>query len=77
MLSKEIREDLEDRCKARIMFVAPYIAENSDGVPEQYYQVKMMDDTTTFYIIVDAFGATQKRRTEKCKKVRKGEQKNG
>lgn len=57
MLSKEIREDLEDRCKARIMFMAPYIAENSDGVPEQYYQVNMMDDTTTFYINVDTFGA--------------------
>lgn len=57
MLSKEIRKDLEERCKARIMFVAPYIAENSEGVPEQYYQVDMMDDTTTFYILVDAFGA--------------------
>ena len=57
MLSKEIREDLQERCNARIMYIAPYIAENSDGEPEQYFQVNMMDDTSTFYINVDAFGA--------------------
>ena len=57
MLTNEIKKDLEERCEARILFVAPYVATNSDGVPEQFYQVDMEDRATSFYILVDEFGA--------------------
>ena len=57
MLSKEIREDLEDYYGARILNISPYTAKNSDGEYEQFFQVDMTTREESFYILVDAYGA--------------------
>ena len=57
MLAKEFQKELEERYEARILFIAPYMAQNSDGQVEQYYQVDMANDEESFYLNVDEFGA--------------------
>ena len=61
MLTNEIRKDLEEyymeKYGAIILNIAPYMAENSDGEMEQFYQVNMASDEESFYINVDEYGA--------------------
>lgn len=57
MLSTELQRDLEDRYNARILFIAPFVSENSFGEYEQFYQVDMVNREESFYLHVDEYGA--------------------
>lgn len=57
MLSREIRKELEEDYGARILSISPYVAKNSDGEYEQFYQVNMMTREESFYVDVDEWGA--------------------